>query len=172
GFAGSRKKRFMTGKAGTRPYTASTNPSPARCPAYPANRVLCDRAKGDAMIAEGGPMRRYIDDQWRDILAAHGFSPRTEEETELWGSPGVDALIQITHSDEGNPVWFFYGNRTLAEVGDESERLLHLLELAPEDEYVEHEKELNVDDNQWLTNIGISLREVTTAFHGGTSSLD
>jgi hypothetical protein len=114
-------------------------------------------------------LRRYIDDQWRDILAGQGFSPRTEEQAEVWRSPGVDALIQITHSDEGDPVWLFYVNGTVVEKGDDSERLLFLVEgAALEEESVEHEKEPNVDDKQWLRSIGISVGEVTTAFCGGT----
>jgi hypothetical protein len=113
-------------------------------------------------------LKPYIDDQWRDILAAHGLSPRTEEGAEVWGSPRVDALIEITHSDKGDPLWLFYVNRALVETGDESDRLLYLVErLYAEDEAVEHEKESNADDNQWLRSIGISVGEVETAFHGG-----
>ena len=118
-------------------------------------------------------MRRYIDDQWRDILAGQGFSPRTEEQAEVWRSPSVDALIRITHSDEGDPLWLFYINGTVVEKGDDSERLLFLIEEASvEDESVEHEKTPNVGDNQWLTSIGISVGEVTTAFHSGTEMFD
>jgi hypothetical protein len=40
----------MSEKAGSRPYIASTNPSPTRCPAYPCNWVLYDRDKGEVMI--------------------------------------------------------------------------------------------------------------------------
>jgi hypothetical protein len=75
-------------------------------------------------------LKRYIDDQWRDILAGQGFSPRTEEQAEVWRSPGVDALIQITHSDEGDPLWLFCVNRTLVEKGNDSDRLLYLVEEA------------------------------------------
>jgi hypothetical protein len=118
-------------------------------------------------------LKRYIDDQWRDILAGHGFSPRTEEQAEVWRSPGVDALIQITYSDDGDPLWLFYVNRTLVEKGDDSDRLLSLLEGAhPEDEFVKHEKEPNADDHQWLRSIGISAWEVSTASHGRTEMLD
>ena len=118
-------------------------------------------------------MKRYIDDQWRDILAGQGFSPRTEEQAEVWRRPGVDALIQITHSDEGDPLWLFYINRTLVEKGNDSDRLLYLVEEAySEDEFVKHEKEPNVADHQWLRSIGISAGEVHTAFHGGTEMLD
>jgi hypothetical protein len=117
-------------------------------------------------------LKRYIDDRWRDILAGQGFSPRTEEQAEVWGRPGVDALIEITHSDEGDPLWLFYIDRTLVEKGDDSDRLLFLVEGAyPEDEFVKHEKEPNVGDNQWLRSIGISVG-VETAFHGGTEMSD
>jgi hypothetical protein len=114
-------------------------------------------------------LKRYIDDQWRDILAAQGFSPRTEEGAEVWRRPGFDALIEITHSDKGDPLWLFYINGTVVELGDDTGRLVYLVEGAsPEDESVEHEKEPNVGDNQWLRSIGISVGEVETAFHGGT----
>jgi hypothetical protein len=117
-------------------------------------------------------LRRYIDDQWRDILAGQGFSPRTEEGAEVWRSPGVDALIEITHSDEGDPLWLFYVNGTVVEKGDDSERLLFLVEEASvADESVEHERRPNVGDEQWLRSIGISVGEVTTAFCGGTQML-
>jgi hypothetical protein len=43
----------MSEKAGTRPYTAPTNPSTHRCPAYPCGWVLYDRAKGEVMITKG-----------------------------------------------------------------------------------------------------------------------
>jgi hypothetical protein len=43
----------MSEKAGTRPYTASTNPSPARCPAYPCNWVLDKHVKGEVMVTKG-----------------------------------------------------------------------------------------------------------------------
>jgi hypothetical protein len=118
-------------------------------------------------------LKRYIDDQWRDILAGQSFSPRTEEGAEVWRCPGVDALIEITHSDKRDPLWLFYINRTLVEKGDDSDRLLYLIEGAsPEDESVEHEKEPNVDDKQWLTSISISIGEIRTAVHGGTAMLD
>jgi hypothetical protein len=110
-------------------------------------------------------LKRYIDDQWRDILAGQGFSPRTEEQAEVWGRPGVDVLIEITHSDEGDPLWLFYLNQTLVEKGDDSDRLLFLVEGPyPEDEQVKHEKEPNVDDCQWLRSIGISIGEVGTSY--------
>jgi hypothetical protein len=53
----------MSEKAGSRPYIASTNPSPARCPAYPSNWVLYDRDKGQVLITvvrewENGPQLR------------------------------------------------------------------------------------------------------------------
>jgi hypothetical protein len=118
-------------------------------------------------------LKPYIDDQWRDILAAQGFSPRTEEGAEVWRSPGVDALIEITHSDKGDPLWLFYVSRTLVEQGNDTGRLLYLIErVSPEAESVKHEKEPNVDDNQWLRSIGISVGKVTTAFHGGTEMFD
>ena len=118
-------------------------------------------------------MKRYIDDQWRDILAAQGYSPRTEEGAEVWRRSGFDALIEITHSDKGDPLWLFYINRRLVELGDDTGRLLYLVEGAsPEAESVKHEKEPNVDDNQWLRSIGISVGEITTAFHGGIATLD
>jgi hypothetical protein len=117
-------------------------------------------------------LKPYIDDQWREILAAQRFSPRTEEGAEVWGSPGVDALIEITHSDKGDPLWLFYVNRRLVELGDDSGRLLYLVEgVSPEDESVKHEKEPNVEDNQWLRIIGISVGEVTTAFQGGGTEM-
>jgi hypothetical protein len=47
------KEEFMAEKAGARPYTAPTNPSSNRCPAYPCNWVLYDRAKGEVMITKG-----------------------------------------------------------------------------------------------------------------------
>ena len=40
----------MSEKAGSRPYIASMNPSPTRCPAYPCNWLLYDRDKGEVMI--------------------------------------------------------------------------------------------------------------------------
>jgi hypothetical protein len=43
----------MSEKAGSRPYTASTNPSPARCPASPRNWVLYNRVKGEVMVTKG-----------------------------------------------------------------------------------------------------------------------
>jgi hypothetical protein len=43
----------MSEKAGACPYTAPTNPSPNRCPAYPCNWVLYDRAKGKVMVIKG-----------------------------------------------------------------------------------------------------------------------
>jgi hypothetical protein len=44
----------MLEKAGARPYTAPTNPSPNRCPAYLFNWVLLyDRAQGEVMITKG-----------------------------------------------------------------------------------------------------------------------
>jgi hypothetical protein len=117
-------------------------------------------------------LKPYIDDQWRDILAAQGFMPRTEE-PEVWGSPGVDALIEITYSRKGDPLWLFYINGTLVEKGKDSGRLLYLVEgTSAKDETVKHEKEPNADDNEWLRSIGISVGEVTTAFHGGTEMLD
>jgi hypothetical protein len=113
-------------------------------------------------------LKPYIDDQWRDILAGQGFSPRTEE-PEVWGSSGVDALIQIRYSDEGGPLWLFYINGTFVEKGNDSDRLLYLVEGASvKDETVEHAKEPNVGDKEWLRSIGISVGEVTAAFHGGT----
>ena len=118
-------------------------------------------------------MKHYIDDQWRDILAGQGFSPRTEEQAEVWRRPGVDALIQITHSDEGDPLWLFYIKGTLAEKGNDSDRLLYLVEEAySEDDFVKHEKEPNVADNQWLRSIGIRAGEVNPAIHGGTEMSD
>jgi hypothetical protein len=118
-------------------------------------------------------LKRYIDDQWRDILAGQGFSPRTEEQAEVWRRSGVDALIEITHSDEGDPLWLFYINRTFVEKGDDSDRLLYLVEgVSAEDESVEHERVTNVGDDQWLRSIGISVGEVQTAFHGGTEMVD
>jgi hypothetical protein len=48
--SGSRREEIMTEKAGSRPYLASTNPSPARCPAYPCNWVLHVRGHGETMI--------------------------------------------------------------------------------------------------------------------------
>jgi hypothetical protein len=118
-------------------------------------------------------LKPYIDDQWRDILAAQGFSPRTEDGAEVWRSPDFDALIEITHSDKGDPLWLFYVNRAFVEQGDKSDRLLYLVERRyPEAESVKHEKEPNVGDNQWLRSIGISVGEVMTAFHGGTEMLD
>ena len=115
-------------------------------------------------------MKPYIDDQWRDILAAQGFSPRTEEGAEVWRRPDSDALIEITHSDKGDPLWLFYINRRLVELGDDTGRLLYLVEGAsPADEPVKHDKEPNVDDNQWLRSIGIGIGEIrTAAIHGGT----
>jgi hypothetical protein len=48
-------------------------------------------------------------------------------------------------------------------------RLLYLVEGASaKDETVKHEKDPNVGDKEWLRSIGISVGEVTTAFHGGT----
>jgi hypothetical protein len=118
-------------------------------------------------------LNRFIDDQWRDILAGQGFSPRTEQEAEVWRSPGLDALIQITHSEEGDPLWLFYINGTVFEKGDDSERLLYLVEGASaEAESVEHEERPNVGDEQWLRSIGISFGEVKTAFHGEAEMLD
>jgi outer membrane protein assembly factor BamB len=118
-------------------------------------------------------LKPYIDDRWRDILAGQGFSPRTEDGTEVWRRPDSDALIEITHSDKGDPLWLFYANRALVETGDESDRLLYLVErLYAEDEAVEHEKESNADDNQWLRSIGISVGEVETAFQDGRGMLD
>jgi hypothetical protein len=114
-------------------------------------------------------VKPYIDDQWRDILAAQGFSPRTEEGAEVWRRPGFNALIEITHSDKGDPLWLFYVNGTVIELGDHTGRLLYLVEGAsPEAGSVQHEKQPNDDDNQWLRSIGISVGEVTTAFHDGT----
>jgi hypothetical protein len=117
-------------------------------------------------------LKPYIDDQWRDILAGQGFSPRTEAQAEIWRSPGVDALIEITHSDKGDPLWLFYLNGTVVEQGNESDRLLCLVEGAsPADESVKHDKEPSVEDSQWLRSIGISVGEVTTAFHGGGTEM-
>jgi len=118
-------------------------------------------------------LKRYIDDQWRDILAAQGFSPRTEEGAEVWRRPGFDALIEITHSDKGDPLRLFYINGIVVELGDDTGRLLYLVEgAAPETESVQHEKEPNVDDNQWLRSIGISIGEIRTPVDGGTAMLD
>jgi hypothetical protein len=118
-------------------------------------------------------LKPYIDDQWRDILAAQGFSPRTEDGAEVWRKPGFDALIEITHSDKGDPLWLFYINGTFVEKGNDSDRLLYLVEgVSAKDATVEHKKEPNVGDKEWLRSIGISVGEVTTAFHGGTEMLD
>jgi hypothetical protein len=43
----------MSEKAGACPYTAPTNPSPNRCPAYPCNWVLNNRVKSEVMVTKG-----------------------------------------------------------------------------------------------------------------------
>jgi hypothetical protein len=103
--------------------------------------------RGDKMAS--GP---YIDDQWRDILSGRGFSPRSETlrvslfgeegegvDAEVWRSKQTDAMIQITHDEEGDPVWRCYINGRFVEEGDDSGDLLSLLETS---EPVEAVKEM------------------------------
>jgi hypothetical protein len=96
---------------------------------------------GESLSKDGcGP---YIDDQWRDILSGQGFQSRSEtlqvsvfgeegeeSETEVWRSTNTDAMIQITTDEEGDPVWRCFINGRFVAEGDDSDKLLSLLETA------------------------------------------
>jgi hypothetical protein len=106
-------------------------------------------------------LERFIDDQWRDILAGQGFSPRMEEDGEVWRSCRSDARVVIDHQDD-DPHWNYYVNHMLIENGDDPSKLLFLLENHDE-KCVEYGKEPNEDDKQWLKSIGINVVEVKKA---------
>jgi hypothetical protein len=139
--------------------------------------------RGESLRKDGsGP---FSDDQWRDILAAQGFTPRTEtmkgvsgddgddeKDAEIWHSKQREAMIQITIDGEGDPMWRCYINGRFVEEGDNSNALLSLLKESQLKEPVVHEREPNDEDKKWMKGIGIEIREVKSPSSNKTEKLD
>jgi hypothetical protein len=109
--------------------------------------------RGKSPEKESGP---FIDDQWRDVLAGQSFSPENMR-VELWRSAYSHTEIQITHDEEGDPIWRCYINGTFVEEGNESGHLLSLLETSEPEKPVVHGREPNDEDKKWMKSIGIEI---------------
>jgi len=111
------------------------------------------KMRGKSPEKESGP---FIDDQWRDVLAGQSFSPENMR-VELWRSAYSHTEIQITHDEEGDPIWRCYINGTFVEEGNESGHLLSLLETSEPEKPVVHGREPNDEDKKWMKSIGIEI---------------
>jgi hypothetical protein len=122
--------------------------------------------KGSRKKADGG-RHRFIDDEWREILEANGYRPRTEPDPEgrgsgyaeeIWRNPHTDLQVQIGHTDDGgDPFWATISSDGMDVEGTDTEDLLEIIgeELAGKEPPVKHEKELNPEDKEMLKSMGI-----------------
>jgi hypothetical protein len=126
-------------------------------------------AQSQSLLSSKQASGPFIDDQWRDILAGEGFNPRTETlrvslfgeegeraEAETWRNPNLKGtVIQITHSETGDPLWRCYVDGHFVEEGDDSNQLIALVERISQPEAVTHEKEPNENDRDWLKEMHV-----------------
>ena len=109
---------------------------------------------------------------WRNILAEQGFRLRSEEGEEVWRSPNTDAQVVIDDPGNCDPFWRYYINYEFVAEGNDSSKLLFVIENREDDEPVVHGKEPDDDDKKWMKSIGIESEEAKSPFGGATGKSD
>lgn len=110
--------------------------------------------------------------KWRDILAEQGFRRHSEEGEEVWRSCNTNAQVVIDDPGNCDPFWRYYTNYDFVAEGNDSGKLLFVIENREDDELVVHGKEPDDDDKKWMKSIGIEVGEVKSPFGGGREKSD
>jgi hypothetical protein len=96
---------------------------------------------------------------WRNILAEQGFRLRSGEGEEVWRSCNTNAQVVIDDPGDCDPFWRYYTNYDFVAEGNDSSKLLFVIENGKDDEPVVHGKEPDNDYKRWMKSIGIEVRE-------------
>jgi hypothetical protein len=98
--------------------------------------------------------------KWRDILAEEGFRRRGEDGEEVWRSCNTNAQVVIDDPGNCDPFWRYYTNYDFVAEGNDSSKLLFVIENREDEEPVVHGKEPDDEDKKWMKSIGIAVGEM------------